>query len=64
MTAVLVSKFVAYLVHGPSCDGIPSCNWYLYAVVGGAAGAVTLPVLVLWVLGKPQHANAGQSERG
>jgi len=64
MIAVFVSKFVAYLTHGPACDGIPSCNWYIYALVGGGIGAVTLPVLVLWVLGKPKDANAGHTERG
>jgi len=63
MVAVLVSKFVAFVTHGPACDGIPSCNWYIYALVGGGLGAVSLPVLVLWVLGKPKDANAGHTER-
>lgn len=63
MVAVFVSKVIAYLTHGPACDGIPSCNWYIYALVGGVIGAVTLPVLVLWVLGKPKDTNAGHTER-
>ena len=53
MVAVLVSKLVAFLTRAPSCDGIPSCDWYIYAMVGGGIGAVSLPLLVLWVLGKP-----------
>jgi hypothetical protein len=53
MVAALISKFVAYLSRAPGCDGIPACNWYIYALIGGGIGAVSLPVLVLWVLGKP-----------
>lgn len=64
MVAVFVSKFAAYLTHGPACDGIPSCNWYIYALAGGGLGAVSLPAVVLWVLGKPKDANAGHTERG
>ncbi len=64
MIFVLLSKFVAYVTHGPACDGIPSCNWYIYALVGAGIGAVTLPILVLWVLGKPTGPNAGNIFRG
>jgi hypothetical protein len=53
MVAVLLSKIVAYLTRAPDCGGIPSCNWYIYAMVGGGIGLVSLPLLVLWVLGKP-----------
>jgi hypothetical protein len=53
MVAVLVSKLVAFLTKAPTCEGIPSCDWYIYAMVGGGIGAVSLPLLVLWVLGKP-----------
>ncbi|MBI1809453.1 MAG: hypothetical protein HYR75_06090 [Gemmatimonadetes bacterium] len=53
MILVLVSKIFAYVTHAPACPGIPSCDWYIYAMVGGAIGALTLPVLVLRVLGKP-----------
>ena len=53
MVAVLISKVIAFSTRARSCDGIPSCNWYIYASVGGALGAVSLPLIVLWVLGKP-----------
>jgi hypothetical protein len=53
MVAVLLSKFVAYLTRAPACDGIPSCNWYIYAMMGGGIGALSLPLLVLRVLGRP-----------
>ena len=53
MVAALASKFVAFVTRAPSCDGVPACNWYIYAGIGGAIGALSLPLLVLWVLGKP-----------
>jgi len=52
MVAALVSRIVAYLTRAEACAGIPSCNWYIYAIIGGGIGAVTLPALVLWALGK------------
>ena len=53
MVAVIISKFVAYVTRAPACDGIPACNWHIYALVGGGLGALSLPLLVLWILGKP-----------
>jgi len=53
MVAALLSKFTTFLTRAGECDGIPSCNWYIWAGIGGLVGAVTLPVLVLWTLGKP-----------
>ena len=62
MVAVLISKFVSFVTKAPACDGIPACNWHIYALVGGGLGAVSLPLLVLWVLGKaPKDDN---SDRG
>jgi len=62
MIAVLVSKVVTYLTHGPSCEGVPSCNWTVYWLWGAAIGGVSLPMLVLWVLGKPPKSQ--NSDRG
>ncbi|MBL8995840.1 MAG: hypothetical protein KJZ74_13285 [Gemmatimonadales bacterium] len=53
MVGVLVSKSVAWLAKAPRCDGIPSCDWYIYAAVGGAIGALTLPWLVVSALRRP-----------
>ena len=53
MIAALLSKVVTYVTHAQGCPGIPSCNWYIYAMAGGAIGALSLPVLVLRVLGRP-----------
>jgi hypothetical protein len=47
MVAVLVGKLIESARGSPPCDGLPICNWYLYAAVGAALGAVSLPVLVL-----------------
>ena len=47
MTAVLVSKIVAWLTKAPSCPGIPTCDWHIYAGWGALIGALTLPALVL-----------------
>jgi hypothetical protein len=62
MVAALVSRMTAYLTRAPVCAGIPSCNWYIYALVGGGIGAVSLPLLVLWRLGKP--AKGPNPDRG
>lgn len=56
MIAVLLSKFVAFLGRAPKCDGIPTCDWYIYAAVGGAIGFLTLPWLVLSALRRPPQA--------
>jgi hypothetical protein len=53
MVGVLVSAAVAAVTKAPVCADIPACNWYIYAGIGGLLGAVTLPVLVLRRLGKP-----------
>ena len=55
MVAALLSKFAAFLMKADSCPDIPSCNWYVWAGIGGVAGAITLPALVLWRLGKPKQ---------
>ena len=46
MIAVLIGKFVEGVRRAPSCDGVPICNWNVYAVVGAAIGAISLPLLV------------------
>jgi hypothetical protein len=53
MIGTLIAKTVAFATKAPSCDGIPSCNWYVYMLVGGALGALTLPTLVVWALRQP-----------
>jgi hypothetical protein len=64
MVAALLSKFAAFLTRAPECGGIPSCNWYVWAGIGGLIGAVTLPLLVLWVLGKPAKGGKTNPDGG
>jgi hypothetical protein len=62
MVAALLSKFTAFITKARDCDGIPSCNWYIWAGIGGLVGAVTLPLMVLWVLGKPAKPRSIEGE--
>ena len=47
MVAVLIGKIVEGVRGAPSCEGLPLCNWHVYAAVGAVVGATTLPLLVL-----------------
>jgi len=47
MVAVLIGKIVEGLRGAPACEGLPMCNWNVYAGVGAVVGAVTLPLLAL-----------------
>ena len=53
MVAVLLSKGVALFTRAPVCDGIPTCDWYIYAAVGAGIGFLTLPWLVVSALRRP-----------
>jgi len=62
MTGVLVSKIASWAMKAPSCPDIPSCDWYIYAGVGGLLGALSLPVLVLRRLyGGPRTTDTNRS---
>ena len=50
MIGVLVSRIVAGITKAPKCEGIPTCDWYVYAIVGALLGAVTLPAVSFWRL--------------
>jgi hypothetical protein len=47
MIAVLIGKFVGMLQRCEPPEGLPACNWWVYAGIGALLGAVTLPVLAL-----------------
>lgn len=47
MVAVLVAKAVAFFTKAPTCEGIPTCDWHVYAGAGFVLGAISLPTLVL-----------------
>lgn len=47
MIAVLVAKFVGSLQRCEPPQGLPACNWWVYAGIGAVVGALTLPALAL-----------------
>jgi hypothetical protein len=47
MVAVLIGRIVEGMRGSPSCEGLPMCNWNVYAATGALIGAISLPVLVL-----------------
>ena len=47
MVGVMLSKVAQYVTRGPTCDGIPTCDWHVYAGWGALAGALSLPALVI-----------------
>ncbi|MEO8580007.1 MAG: hypothetical protein ABI469_07150 [Gemmatimonadales bacterium] len=47
MIAVMIAKFVGSMQNCKPPEGLPACNWYVYAGIGAILGAMTLPVLAL-----------------
>ena len=45
--AVLIAKFVGSMQGCKPVEGLPACNWWVYAGVGAVLGALTLPVFAL-----------------
>jgi len=54
MIAVLVGKFVGSAQGCQPPEGLPACNWWVYAGIGAVVGALTLPVLALRRLSRPR----------
>jgi hypothetical protein len=54
MIAVLVGKFVGSMQECRPPEGLPACNWWVYAAIGAIVGALTLPVLVFRRLSQPR----------
>ncbi len=63
MVGVLVSKIVAFFTKAPKCDGIPTCDWYIYMFVGGLLAALTLPWLVVSAMRQPAPPPAEPTDR-
>ncbi|MFL5508587.1 MAG: hypothetical protein ACJ79J_03250 [Gemmatimonadaceae bacterium] len=47
MIGVFVAKVVGSTQGCRPLEGLPACNWYVYAGIGALIGALTLPVLAL-----------------
>jgi len=52
MIAVLIAKIVGSVQGCKPLEGLPACNWWVYAGIGAVIGAVTLPVGVLLLLNR------------
>ena len=50
MIGVLVGKVVGNARGCVPAEGLPACDWYIFAAVGMILGATTLPGLVLYRL--------------
>ena len=50
MLGVFVAKIVGSAQRCEPPQGVPACNWPVYAVIGMGVGLLTLPSLVLWRL--------------
>jgi hypothetical protein len=47
MIAVLIGKVVGSMQGCRPAEGLPACNWWVYAGVGAVVGTLTLPVFAL-----------------
>ena len=64
MIGALVAKGVAFFQKVPNCAGMPvPCDWYIYMLVGGALGALTLPWLVVSALRSSPPAPSAPTDR-
>jgi drug/metabolite transporter (DMT)-like permease len=61
MIAVLIGKFVGSAQGCQPPEGLPACNWWVYAGVGAVIGAMSLPFLALRRLSRPVEPD--QSKR-
>jgi hypothetical protein len=52
MIAVLVGKFVGSVQGCRPPEGLPACNWWVYAGIGAVIGAITLPTIALGKLNR------------
>ena len=64
MIGVMIGEIVGFFGRVPDCPGLPvSCTWATYMLWGVAVGAVSLPALALWRMGR-RGGRDGQSDRG
>ena len=57
MIAVLVGKFVGSMQGCQPPEGLPACNWWVYAGIGALIGAISLPFLALRRLNRAAESN-------
>ncbi len=64
MVGVFVSVMVRELTRGPTCEGIPTCDWHIYMLAGAVLGALSLPALVLRRMRQGSAPTDNHSDRG
>jgi hypothetical protein len=50
MIAVLIAKFVGSIRGCQPAEGLPACDWHLFAGAGMLVGFVGLPLISIWRL--------------
>ncbi len=63
MVAILIGKWVGAARGCTPGEGLPACDWHVYAGIGGLIGLVTLPTLTIMALRRSRRS-ANESERG
>jgi len=58
MIGVLVAKIVGSVQACEPPQGVPACNWPVYAVIGMGVGVLTLPSLAMWRLTRSDRNQA------
>ena len=61
MIAVLIAKIVGAVQGCPAGEHGQPCNWYAYAAVGAAIGAVSLPIFALRRLRRGDAVKEGET---
>ena len=61
MMAVLVSKVIGMLGRCVPVEGLPSCNWHIYAGWGAGIGLAILPTAALWRVRQSHSAEDAQT---
>jgi hypothetical protein len=57
MIAVFVGKFVGSMQGCQPAEGLPACNWWVYAGVGALIGVISLPFIALRRVNRPVVSN-------
>ena len=60
MIAVLIAKNVGSVQGCQPPEGLPACNWWVYAGIGAVIGALSLPFLALRRLNRPVESDNSQ----
>ncbi len=56
MIGVLIGVGVTFGTRCKPIEGLPACDWHIFAGWGALIGALTLPTLVLWRLRRRDRA--------